>query len=88
MIQRINSNNSRVIDDAEINEQLENANDFGKLVHELNVLLARLNTSSNRGWDEIETDLFELHRILTTFEWHFSELTDLNMKLLKGHKNS
>ncbi|SIT12305.1 hypothetical protein SAMN05421787_11863 [Virgibacillus pantothenticus] len=31
--------------------------------------------------------LFEIHRILTTFEWHFSEISDLNTKIIKEYKD-
>lgn len=37
--------------------------------------------------DEVEEMLFEIHRILTTFEWHFSEISDLNTKIIKEYKH-
>ena len=53
----------------------------------LDILLNNFNCLEQKDGDELERNLFELHRILTAFEWHFSEINDLNMKIIKVYKD-
>lgn len=55
------------------------------LIIELDEILNNFDLLEKSKDDEIEKILFEFHRILTTFEWHFSEISDLNTKVLKGY---
>lgn len=67
-------------------EQYENIDDFRLLTRELEDLLNDFDSLDENDGDKIEVMLFELHRILTMFEWHFSEISDLNMKFLEGFR--
>lgn len=78
---------SGIVPESDINEQYSNLEDFKKLTSELDLLLSNLTLISKNDGDEVEQKLFEIHRILTTFEWHFSEISDLNTKILKEYKN-
>ncbi|MCF3943914.1 hypothetical protein [Oceanobacillus alkalisoli] len=64
----------------------KNIDEFRLLTRELEDLLNDFNSLDENDGDKIEVMLFEFHRILTTFEWHFSEISDLNMKFLKGFR--
>lgn len=86
----LNKLNSKIniVTKEDLDEQYENLEDFRKLTSDLDVLLNNFNSVSNDDVDKVEEMLFELHRILTTFEWHFSEISDLNTKILKVYKDN
>ncbi len=81
--------NSRIniVNKEEIEEQFENLEDYRRLMDDLNALLLKFSMVDKNHGDQVEVMLFELHRILTTFEWHFSEISDLNTKILKVYKD-
>ncbi len=88
ILQVLNSN-SNSVEQEELKEQYNNLEDFRERSVELDRILS--------DWDwgaldrsnphEIEDLLFELHRILTTLEWHFSEISELNTTILKTYKD-
>ncbi|GIO22181.1 hypothetical protein J11TS1_07620 [Oceanobacillus sp. J11TS1] len=59
---------------------------MNRLTEDLRILLTNFKTVDKENGEEVEGILFEIHRIITTFEWHFSEISDLNIKILKGLK--
>ncbi len=71
----------------EIVEQFDNLKDIKELSSELDEILINFNNLNLGDGDEVEEMLFEIHRILTTFEWHFSEISDLNTKIIKEYKD-
>lgn len=75
-----------ILSEENLNEQYENIDDFRLLIRELKGLFNDFDSLDLNDGDKIELMLFEFHRILTTFEWHFSEISDLNMKFLKGFR--
>lgn len=81
--------NSRVkiVNKGDLDEQYENLEGFRVLTRDLDIILNNFSSLDNNDGDEIEKMLFELHRILTTFEWHFSEISDLNTTILKVYKD-
>ena len=83
ILQKLNPLCQNVIARDEIEECIENIGDFRILMKELDELLERLENRNEFDRDEIEKDLFELHRILATLEWHFSEVGEINEKILK-----
>lgn len=76
-----------VVDKEELDEQYENLEDFSVLTRDLDIILNNFGSLDKNEGDEVEKMLFELHRILTTFEWHFSEISDLNTTILKDYKD-
>ncbi|MGZ7440991.1 hypothetical protein [Paenibacillus sp. TH7-28] len=86
ILEKLNSNTD-IVTKEDIDEQHENMDDFGDLTDELDQLLSSFNTVNLNDGNKVEELLFEIHRIMTTFEWHFSEISELNTKLLKGYKD-
>lgn len=84
ILQQLNSN-INIVKKEDFDEQYENLKDLRILIIELDEILNNFDLFEKSKGDEIEKILFEFHRILTTFEWHFSEISDLNTKLLKGY---
>ncbi|KYD00520.1 hypothetical protein [Bacillus atrophaeus] len=77
-----------IISSEEIKEQHENLEDFAKLLQSLDNLLEESQTLDYKNTDGVDNSLMEIHRIMTSFEWHFSEIDDLNVKLFKTYKDS
>jgi len=73
-----------IFSEEDLKEQYENIGDFRLLTRELKGLLNYFDSFDENNGDKIEVMLFGFHRIRTTFEWHFSEISGLNMKFLKG----
>ncbi|HJV15998.1 MAG TPA: hypothetical protein VJ546_01190 [Bacillales bacterium] len=71
----------------EINEQYDNLEDFKILSSELDKILSGFNNVDLDDSNKVEDMLLEFHRILTTFEWHFTEISDVNTKILKQYKD-
>ncbi|RRJ61889.1 hypothetical protein EHV15_02025 [Paenibacillus oralis] len=86
ILEKLNSNTD-IVTKEDIDEQHENMDDFGDLTDELDQLLSSFNTVNLNDGNKVEELLFEIHRIMTTFEWNFSEISELNRKLLKGYKD-
>ncbi|MGE6630636.1 hypothetical protein [Bacillus sp. NPDC077027] len=80
--------NSRVniVTKEDLDEQYDNIEDFRDLTGDLDILLNKFSSVNKNDGNEVEEMLFELHRILTTFEWHYSEISELNTKILKVYK--
>ncbi|RAS80688.1 hypothetical protein [Priestia endophytica] len=81
--------NSRIniVTKEDLDEQYENLEDFRDLSSDLDILLNNFSSINKDDGEKVEEMLFELHRIITTFEWHFSEVSDLNTKILKVYKD-
>ncbi|MCY8522359.1 hypothetical protein [Bacillus atrophaeus] len=77
-----------IISSEEIKEQHENLEDFAKLLQSLDNLLEESQTLDYKNPDSVDNNLMEIHRLMTSFEWHFSEIDDLNVKLFKTYKDS
>ncbi|WP_111292455.1 hypothetical protein [Bacillus safensis] len=78
---------TNIVKEEDLDEQYENLEDFTMLTKELDNILNSFDSLDKNNVDEIEKMLFELHRIITTFEWHFSEISDLNTKVLKKYQD-
>ena len=76
-----------VVNTEDLDEQYENLEDFRILTRDLDIILNNFDSLDKNDGDEIEKMLFDLHRIITTFEWHFSEISDLNTTILKVYKD-
>lgn len=86
ILQVLNSNSNSVKQE-ELKEQYDNLADFRELSGELDRILSEWGVLDRSNPHEIEDLLFELHRILTTLEWHFSEISELNTTILKKYKD-
>ncbi|MET1250188.1 hypothetical protein ABWW58_15520 [Sporolactobacillus sp. STCC-11] len=86
LIQKLNST-TEIISKADIKEQYDNLDDFKSLTNQFDALLKKITNINTKNGDEVEKVLFDIHRLLTTYEWHFSEISDLNTKLLKKYKD-
>lgn len=86
ILDKLNSS-INIVDKEDLDEQYENLEDFRGLTVDLDILLNNFSSVNKDDGDKVEELLFELHRIITTFEWHFSEISDLNTKILKVYKD-
>lgn len=86
ILEKLNSKTDIVTKD-DIDEQYDNLEDLKVLSSELDKVLGGFNTVNLNDGKKVEEMLFEFHRIITTFEWHFSEISDLNTKILKEYKD-
>lgn len=86
-ILEILNSRTNIVENDDIVEQFDNLKDFKELSSELDEILINFNNLNLGDGDEVEETLFEIHRILTTFEWHFSEISDLNTKIIKEYKD-
>lgn len=86
VLKELNSKTDIVIQE-EIDEQSDNIEDFKVLSNQLDGIVSDSKRINFNNGEEVEEVLAEFHRILTTFEWHFSEMSDLNMKIYKEYKD-
>lgn len=86
ILDKLNSS-INIVNKEDLDEQYENLEDFRMLTRDLDIILNNFGSLDKNDGDEIEKMLFEFHRIITTFEWHFSEISDLNTKILKVYKD-
>src|SRR5699024_3400719 len=77
-LKMLNSNNN-IIKQEDFDEQYDNLEDFKILTDYLNSVLNNFELVNKNNGDEVNKVLAELHRIITTFEWHFSEISDLKI---------
>ncbi|CAL1525582.1 hypothetical protein CNT_KDOLBLKC_03813 [Bacillus subtilis] len=77
-----------IISKEELKEQHENLHDFKKLIESLDKLLEESKTVDYNNPDSIDKNLMNIHKLMTSFEWHFSEIDDLTVTLLKNYKDS
>lgn len=85
ILDKLNSS-INIVNKEDLDEHYENLKDLRVLTRDLDVILNNFGSLNTNDSDEIEKMLFELHRILTTYEWHFSEISDLNTTILKVYK--
>ncbi|MFS0654730.1 hypothetical protein [Bacillus sp. 179-C3.3 HS] len=86
ILDKLNSS-TNIVNKDDLDEQYENLEDFRILTKDLDIILNNFDSLDKNNGDEIENMLFEIHRIMTTFEWHFSEISDLNTTILKVYQD-
>mgnify|MGYP001382455754 FL=1 len=86
VLENIHSN-VNVVTKEDLNEQYDNLKDFQALIKELEKVISDFKKVNPNDENKVEQYLLEFHRILTTFEWHFSEISDINTKILKNYKD-
>lgn len=85
LLKNINSENN-LISNEDIEEQYQNLIDFKDVITDFETVLDLMKEKDLKNLTELETDLFEVHRVITTLEWHLSEISELNMKIIKRIK--
>lgn len=83
---KILNSNINIIKQEDFDEQYDNLADFKTLTNDLSKVLNNFESVNKNDGDEVNKVLAELHRIITTFEWHFSEISDLNMRIFEVYK--
>ena len=85
LLKNINSENN-LISNGDIEEQYQNLIDYKDVITDFETVLDLMKEKDLKNLTELETDLFEVHRVITTLEWHLSEISELNMKIIKRIK--
>lgn len=87
-LQKINSNcQNPIVLASEFDEQFENLEDLEKLFKDFSKVLDGFKSLDVNRLEEVDKYFAEVHRILTTFEWHVSEVSDVNTKIFKEYSN-
>lgn len=60
-----------------------NLNDLSVLLTDMDKLLKKSKHIDLNNVQDVDRLLFEIHRMMTSLEWHISEISDLNIKWLK-----
>lgn len=60
-----------------------NLNDLSVLLTDMDKLLKKSKHIDLNNVQDVDKLLFEIHKMMTSLEWHISEISDLNIKSLK-----
>lgn len=71
----------------EVEEQYDNLEDFKVLSNRLDEIPKKFKRINLQDGNEVNEMLAEIHVIMTTFEWHFSEISDLNSEIGREYKD-
>ena len=85
ILKELNSK-TNIVTKGDIDEQYDNLKDFKVLSGELDEMLNGFKSIDLNDGNEVSGMLGKIHVILTTFEWHFSEISDLNSEIGKEYK--
>lgn len=85
-LEKVNTE-TNIVSKNDLDEQYKNLNDLKDLINEFELLLNSLSTIDISKKDKVDEILGEFHRILTTFEWHVSELSELNIEIYKNFED-
>lgn len=66
-----------------LNEQKENLDDFRMLINEFEKDMSTLDTYEAIDSDETLNKLMKIHKFITDFEWHISEISELKDEVIK-----
>ncbi|MCY7910486.1 hypothetical protein [Bacillus inaquosorum] len=83
LLEKINSYGQTNILSVEFEEQQDNLNDLSLLLTDMDKLKRRVNILILNIFQDVDRLLIEIHRRMTSLEWHISEISDLNIKLLR-----
>ncbi|GMQ60352.1 hypothetical protein AN1V17_47520 [Vallitalea sediminicola] len=65
-----------------LNEQKENIEDFGNLMNQYEKDMLAFNSFESIGSDETLDKLMKIHKFITDFEWHISEISELKDEVI------
>ncbi|GED02969.1 hypothetical protein BAT02nite_26130 [Bacillus atrophaeus] len=84
LLEKINNNGqTNILPVEEFKEQQDNLNDLSVLLTDMDKLLKKSKHIDLNNVQDVDKLLFEIHKMMTSLEWHISEISDLNIKLLK-----
>ncbi|WP_113671903.1 hypothetical protein [Vallitalea guaymasensis] len=66
-----------------LNEQKENLEDFRNLINQYEKDMLDFNSFESIGSDETLDKLMKIHKFITDFEWHISEISELKDEVIK-----
>lgn len=68
---------------AKLNEQKENLDDFRNLINKFEENISIFDTYEGIDSDETLNKLMMIHKFITDFEWHISEISELKDEVIK-----
>ncbi|MEG7335887.1 hypothetical protein [Bacillus sp. 0102A] len=81
LLEKINNNGqTNILPVEELKEQQDNLNDLSVLLTDMDRLLKKSKHIDLNNVQDVDKLLFEIHKMVTSFEWHISEISDLNLK--------
>ncbi|MFJ5794556.1 hypothetical protein ABKQ09_03655 [Bacillus atrophaeus] len=84
LLEKINNNGqTNILPVEEFKEQQDNLNDLSVLLTDMDKLLKKSKHIDLNNVQDVDKLLFEIHKMMTSLEWYISEISDLNIKLLK-----
>ncbi|MCY8502019.1 hypothetical protein MOD00_10730 [Bacillus inaquosorum] len=83
LLEKINSHGQTNILSVEFEEQQDNLNDLSTIINDMDNLLKKSKRIDLNNVQDADQLLLEIHKTMTSLEWHISEISDLNIKLFK-----
>ncbi|KAA6447102.1 hypothetical protein [Bacillus atrophaeus] len=84
LLEKINSNGqTNILSVKQFKEQQDSLNDLYAIINDMDKLLKKSKRIDLNNVQDADQLLFEIHKMMTSLEWHISEISDLNIKLLK-----
>ncbi|ATO30004.1 hypothetical protein RA13_20000 [Bacillus atrophaeus] len=87
LLEKINNNGqTNILPVEEFKEQQDNLTDLSVLLADMDKLLKKSKHTDPNNAQDVDKLLLEIHKMMTSLEWHISEINDLNIKLFKKGK--
>ncbi|RJS54671.1 hypothetical protein CJ481_01155 [Bacillus subtilis] len=84
LLEKINSHGqTNILSVEEFEEQQDNLNDLSEIINDMDKLLKKSKRIDLNNVQDADQLLFEIHKTMTSLEWHISEISDLTIKLFK-----
>ncbi|KAF1677300.1 MULTISPECIES: hypothetical protein [Bacillus] len=84
LLEKINNHcQTNTISVEQSKEQQDNLNDLSAIINDMDKLLQKSKRIDLNNVQDADLLLFEIHKMTTSLEWHISEISDLNIRLLK-----
>ncbi|AUZ25496.1 hypothetical protein C1T28_14795 [Bacillus subtilis] len=84
LLEKINSHGqTNILSVEEFEEQQDNLNDLSAIINDMDKLLKKSKRIDLNNVQDADQLLFEIHKTMTSLEWHISEISDLTIKLFK-----
>ncbi|MBU2659810.1 hypothetical protein [Bacillus cabrialesii] len=84
LLEKINSHGqTNILSVEEFEEQQDNLNDLSAIINDMDKLLKKSKRIDLNNVQDADQLLFEIHKTMTSLEWHISEISELTIKLFK-----
>lgn len=84
LLEKINSHGqTNILSVEEFEEQQDNLNDLSAIINDMDKLLKKSKRIDLNNVQDADQLLFEIHKTMTSLEWHISEISDLTIKLFQ-----